>query len=186
VTVTLAKWTIEDYHRIIEAGILDDRPVELLNGEIVEMVPEGIPHSASSTDSRDYLIRVLGDRAIVREGHPITIPESHSEPEPDLAIVEPKSEEYWEHHPYPENIFWLIEFSHSSLSKDLNEKAAIYARAGIREYWVVDLRRIAVVVMRDPDGESGTYGSQITISEGTIRPIAFPDVEIDLSRILRF
>lgn len=184
-TLTLAKWSIEDYHQMIESGLLDDRAVELLNGEIVEMVPEGTPHSSSSTETRDYLIRLLGDRAIVREGHPISIPESHSEPEPDLAIVEPQPDRYWEHHPYPDNVFWLIEFSNSSLNKDLKEKAKIYAHAGIGEYWVVNLRRGLLIVLREPDRESGEYGSRVTLTEGTVQPLAFPDVEIDISRILR-
>lgn len=85
--LSTTKWTIEDYHRMIAAGILDDRPVELLNGEIVEMSPEGEPHAHDSTEVRDYLIAVLGSRAKVRDGKPITIASSNSEPEPDIAFL---------------------------------------------------------------------------------------------------
>jgi Uma2 family endonuclease len=186
-TLTTAKWTIDDYHQMIESGILAGRPVELLNGEIIEMPPEGTPHSSQSTGAKEYLSRLLGERALVREGHPITILASDSEPEPDLAIVQRLHEfvedEYWEHHPYPENIFWVIEYSDSSLKKDLEAKAKLYAAAGICEYWVINLKTMELVVMRDP--RNGEYGSQLVWTEPTIRPVAFPDLEIAVGRLLR-
>jgi Uma2 family endonuclease len=181
--LTTAKWSIEDYHQIIKAGILDDRQVELLNGEIIEMPPEGETHSSSSTVSRNHLIQKLGERATVREGHPITIPASNSEPEPDLAIVRRDEEDYWEHHPYPADIFWLIEFSDSSLKKDLDSKAKIYAAADIPEYWIVNLKQMEIVVMRNP--VNGEYRSQITCSNDTISPLAFPDISIEVAKLLR-
>lgn len=84
-TVTTAKWTVEDYHRMIDAGILDDRRVELLNGEIIEMSPEGIPHADLSDEAAGYLRRLLGERARIRDSKPVTLP-NNSEPEPDLCI----------------------------------------------------------------------------------------------------
>lgn len=81
--VTTAKWTIDDYHRMIQVGLLDDRRVELLNGEIVEMSPEGESHAYYCTATKDYLTKLLGNRATIREAKPITIPTSYSEPEPD-------------------------------------------------------------------------------------------------------
>jgi Uma2 family endonuclease len=116
-TLTTAKWTLDDYHRMIDVGILVDRRVELLYGEIVEIAPEGTPHSYYSDESATCLRTLLGNRARVREAKPITLPNT-SEPEPDLAIVEPLGTVYLEHHPYPENIFWLIEFSNTSLTLD--------------------------------------------------------------------
>jgi Uma2 family endonuclease len=180
-TVTIAKWTLDDYHRMIEAGILDDRHVELLKGEIVEMVPEGEPHAYGSTTARKYLERLLDARVEVRDGKPITLPKN-SEPEPDLAIVEPLGREYRSHHPYPENIFWLIEYSNFSLNKDLELKSKIYAEAGIREYWVVNLKKLQLVVFRDP--EDGEYTSKTTLAGGTIQPLAFPTVSVDVARII--
>lgn len=186
-TGTTAKWSIENYHQMIKAGILDESSVELLNGEIIEMPPEGTPHSSLSTGVREYLSQLLGARALVREGHPITIPFSNSEPEPDLAIVqrlhENVEDEYWEHHPYPENIYWLIEFSDSSLKKDLDAKAKTYAAARISEYWVVNLKDIELVVMREPI--NGEYRSRVVFLSGIVAPLAFSDVEIQVSRLLR-
>jgi Uma2 family endonuclease len=114
-TVTTAKWTVDEYHRMIAAGILDDRRVELLKGEIVEIPPEGEPHAYFSSEAGAYLVRLLGDRATIRQSKPITLP-NNSEPEPDIAIVQPLGREYLEHHPYPRNIFWLIEYSDSSIA----------------------------------------------------------------------
>jgi Uma2 family endonuclease len=182
-TITTAKWTIEEYHRMIEAGILDDRKVELINGEIIEMSPEGVPHAGLGSAGGDYLRSLLKDRAIVREGHPITLP-NDSEPEPDLAIVEPLEEVYFsEHHPYVENIFWLIEYSESSLLKDTELKRKTYAAAGIREYWVVNLKTRELIVYRDP--VNGNYQSEVKLIDGDIYPLAFPTIAVSVNRILR-
>ena len=181
-TVTHAKWTVEDYHRMVEAGILDDRQVELLNGEIIETVLEGTPHANLSTKGANYLRKLLGDRVEIREGKPITLP-NHSEPEPDIAVVQPLEEEYFEHHPYPENIFWLIELSNASLEKDLEVKRKTYATAGIAEYWVVNLKQMELIVFRSPN--NGDYQQETTLTEGLIDPVAFPDAAVAVERFLK-
>ncbi len=181
-TLTTAKFTLDDYHRMIDTGILDDRAVELLNGEIIEMAPEGEPHAYTNTEARDYLIALLGERAKIRDAKPISIPSSNSEPEPDLAIVQPLGRAYREHHPYPDDIFWLIEFSDSSLKKDLDPKAKLYAAAGILEYWVVNLNAQQVVVFRNP--VNGSYQSEQVLSQGNIFPLAFPDIAVSVRRLL--
>jgi Uma2 family endonuclease len=179
--LTTAKWTVEDYHQMIEAGILENRHVELLNGEIVEMPPEGIPHAYFSDETAEYLRELLGGRVKIREGKPITL-SNNSEPEPDIAIFQPLGSTYLEHHPYPENIFWLIEFSNSSLTKDLEDKNKIYAAAAIQEYWVVNLRKMQLIVFRAPvDGE---YQLTNSLTEGNINPLAFPDVSVSVKRLL--
>ena len=179
--VTTAKWTIDDYHRMIQVGLLDDRRVELLNGEIVEMSPEGEPHAYYCTATKDYLTKLLGNRATIREAKPITIPTSYSEPEPDLAIVQPLGREYLQHHPYPDNIFWLIEFSNSSLAKDLEVKRQTYAEGNIREYWVRDLLNQQLIVFREP--MEGDYASRLSLTSGNISPLAFPDVAVAVERL---
>lgn len=180
--VTIAKWTLEQYHQMIKAGILDHQRVELLNGEVVEVSPEGEPHAFYSRTNAKYLEQLLGDRAEVLQGKPITILATQSEPEPDIAIVQPLGREYLQHHPYPENIFWLIEFSNTSLKKDLDPKANVYDIAGISEYWVVNLQSMKLIVMRDP--VEGVYQSQVTLTDGIINPIAFSDVVISVRRLL--
>jgi len=179
-TITLAKWSIEDYHRILNAGVFDNQSVELLKGEIVNMSPEGESHAYFSSTAAEYLMQLLGDLALIRSAKPITLP-NDSEPEPDIAIVERLGREYLEHHPYPQNIFWLIEYSDSTLEKDLDLKTKVYAEVGIPEYWVVNLRKRQVVVFRDP--EDSDYLSKFTISEGTINPLAFPEVSVSVASI---
>lgn len=181
-TTVATRWSVEDYHRIIETGILADRAVELLNGVVIDMAPEGTPHAAYSHEAGDYLRSVLGNRAKVREGKPITLlPDS--EPEPDIAIVYPHPiEVYLQHHPYPEDVFWIIEFSDSSLNKDLNAKNKIYAAAGMKEYWVVNLRELSLTIFRKP-GISG-YQFEHKLFQGTVSPLAFPEVSISISRLL--
>jgi Uma2 family endonuclease len=181
-SVTTAKWTLDEYHRMIEVGLLDDRRVELLNGEIVEMSPEGEPHAYFSHEAAKYLGRLLGDRADIRQGKPITIPTSASEPEPDLAIVQALGREYLQHHPYPENIFWLIESSNTSLSKDMNAKRKTYAAAGIHEYWVIDLKHHQLKVFRDP--ANGDYQSERELTTGKICPLAFSEIEISVQQLV--
>lgn len=181
-TLTTAKWTVKDYHCMIAAGILAGRHVELLNGEIVEMAPEGESHAYSSDEAGEYLIYLLGDRAKVRQGKPITLPQSNSEPEPDIAVVQRLGRDYRKHHPYPENIFLLIEYSDSSLGKDLEVKSKVYAAAGIPEYWVINLQTMQLIVFRVPTDEG--YQSTDTLTQGEIHPLAFPDLAVSIERLL--
>jgi Uma2 family endonuclease len=179
-TITTAKWTIAEYHQLVETGILDDRPVELLEGIIVDMAPEGMPHAVYCSESVDYLKSLLGSRAKVREAHPITLP-NDSEPEPDIAIVRAPSRQYLTHHPYPADILWLIEYANTTLKKDINEKKRVYAEAGIQEYWVVNLQTPELIVFRDLERDN--YRSETKLATGNIFPLSFPDLRVDVSRL---
>jgi Uma2 family endonuclease len=182
-TVTLYRWTVDRYHRAVEAGIFDGQPLELLEGELIEMSPEGIPHAGLSSDAADYLRSQLGNRVKVREAKPITLP-NDSEPEPDIAIVQPLGEIYkTERHPQVADIFWVIEYSNSSLEKDLGLKDKIYARANIPEYWVVNLKTRALIVFRNPVG--GEYQLRDSLTSGTIYPESFPTVQLEVARLLQ-
>jgi len=180
-TVTPYKWTLDRYHQAIDAGVFDDQLIELLRGELIVMPPEREPHAYYNSEVGDYLRALLGDRAKIREAHPITLP-NDSEPIPDLAIVKPLGATYLEHHPYPSDIFWLIEFSKATLSHDLTVKRAIYAEAGITEYWVVNLNSKELNVFRDLD--QGQYTTEATYKTGTVSPGAFTDLEISVQRLM--
>ncbi|MEH2060249.1 MAG: Uma2 family endonuclease [Nostoc sp.] len=177
---TLAKWTVDDYHRMIAAGILSNRHVELLAGEIVEMTPETPIHYNTAKRSAKYLENLLAGKADVRFNGPITL--QNSEPEPDIAIVRPQDSVYNNCHPEPEDIFWLIEVAKTSQKKDLELKTKIYATALIQEYWVIDLSSKQVTVFRQP--QNGQYFIQQVISEGVISPLAFPDIQISIEQLL--
>jgi Uma2 family endonuclease len=176
-----ARISLEQYHRMVDAGILEDCRVELLQGIIVEMSPEGIPHASKRTNAQEHLARVLGDRVQLRIGAPITLP-SGSEPEPDIAVVRRLADGYSTHHPYPEDIYWVIEYSSTSLDKDLGVKAEIYASEGIPEYWVINLKQNILIVFCDP--VDGKYQSRQEITSGTINPLAFPNVAIEVTQLL--
>ena len=181
-TLIAAKWSLDDYHQMIETGILDDRAVELINGEIIQMSPEGVPHSFYCRETVKYLRSILGERAEVSEAHPITLP-NNSEPEPDIAIVKTPYTIYKTRHPIPDDIFWLIEVSNATLSTDLGVKKELYARSGILEYWVMNLQTSELVVFKNltPDG----YQSETRFNSGNISALAFPDIAIDISRLFR-
>ena len=180
-TLTTYKWTIENYHKAVEKGIFEGESIELLNGEIIVMSPEREPHAYYNTEVGDYLRNLLGNKAKIRDNKPITLP-NNSEPEPDIAIVKPLGKEYLKHHPYPEDIFWIIEFSQATLNKDLNEKKDIYAQGGIIEYWVVDLKNLQLQVFRDLVNNNYTW--EYTFKKGQISPLSFPEITIEIETLI--
>jgi Uma2 family endonuclease len=175
----LTKWSIEDYHEMINQGILVNHKVELLAGDIIEMSPESPLHTVYGEGLANYLRNCLNGLAWVREARPITL--NNSEPEPDIAIVKLPWFKYSTHHPYSEDIFWLIEVSDSTLNYDLNYKQKIYAQANILEYWVLDIKAQKVVIFRDSDLKR--YETKQEFNEGEISPLAFPNVKIPVAKI---
>ena len=177
---TLVKWTISDYHKMIQSDILTGRNCELINGEIIEMSPELPQHYNTAKRSVSYLENLLKEKADVRFNGPITL--ANSEPEPDIAIVKLPESKYNQHHPYPDDIFWLIEVANTSLSKDLSIKKNIYAEAQIAEYWIINLQTQELMVFRQPD--NGDYLVSIKWQASIINPLAFPEIEIIVSQLL--
>jgi Uma2 family endonuclease len=144
-TAATYKWTLDHYHQAVEAGVFDAQPVELLKGELIVMPPEGEPHTYFSDRLSKVLQRLLGNRAQVREAKPIILP-NDSQPELDIAVVYPLDTVYLEHHPYPENIFWLIEYSNTTLNKDLTSDISwsfpyptlmLRIQRGLRNPWLL-------------------------------------------------
>jgi Uma2 family endonuclease len=179
-TLIAAKWSIDDYHQMVDTGLLDDRSVELINGEIIQVAPEGVEHSFYCSNTAKYLRSLFGDLVEIHEAHPITLP-NDSEPEPDIAILKTPASRYRTHHPYHDDIFWLIEIANSTLVKDLGVKKELYAAAGIVEYWVMDLQKVELVVFRDLNAD--IYQSETHLNNGTICPIAFPDIGVDINQL---
>lgn len=178
----LHAFTVEDYHRMHEVGIFTDRdPVELLDGLLVAVVGEGPRHAeVVSRLARFYIGNLLDrDDLRVRVGAPVTLP-PHSEPQPDLAVVEAASATF-EHHPPTAHL--AIEVSFSSIGIDLIRKARIYARAGLPEYWVIDLVQGRAVIHRDPVGDH--YEDVTFVAPGALLvPLAVPAPPLDLAALL--
>lgn len=181
-SVTTYKWTLEQWHQLVETGVLAGQNVEFIEGEIIHMSPEGIPHSFSNQSIGNYLKELLKETAIILERYPITL--DNSEPQPDITIVRYPRDIYRNHHPLPEDIYLLIEISNSTLKFDLSTKAALYARNQIKEYWIVDLVNKKLIVHTHPIGNS--YSSINKYSSGTISCSSFPDIDIALNKLLLF
>lgn len=145
---TLHPLSVDDYLRMVDVGILDeDDKVELLEGAIFAMSPEGRPHRAILARLMEYIVRGLADPLLmVTGGSPLEL-RPDSMPQPDFSVV--NRAEVTPHNA-SEGAHLVVEVSYSSLRKDLNRKARIYARAGIREYWVVDLQARVVHVHLEP------------------------------------
>ena len=166
----------------MDTGILEGKPVELLEGDIIEMSPEGIEHSYTNQSVSDYLRYLFKEQAQVRDSHPITL--DNSEPEPDIAMVRLPETIYRNHHPYPQDIYWLIEVSNNTLQKDLEQKMITYARNSIPEYWVIDLKNKKLIVHTQL--QNNRYSQVTELKSGTIASQAFPDIEIDLEKLLLY
>ncbi len=178
----LKKWNVEDYHHMIECGILTSADqVELLEGAIVQWHPQRSPHAATTQCASDYLREVLRGQVIVRVQLPITLPPD-SEPEPHIAIVRLDPRKYFDRHPQPEDILFLAEVADSTLNKDRTCKAKLYAKANISEYWALDVNKRRVLGFRCSDGDR--YSEEFTLSENdSIELSAFPEILISIGQL---
>lgn len=132
--------TVQEYHRMGETGILqEDEHLELINGEIIQMTPIGSYHASCVAKLTRLLGQSVADSAIVWVQNPIQVGES-SEPEPDIALLKPRLDFYAEHHPRPKDVFLIIEVADTSVEYDRETKLPLYAKAGIPEVWIVNLK----------------------------------------------
>lgn len=176
-------FTVEEYHRMAEAGIFteDDR-VELIEGEVLEMAAIGRRHAGCVNRLTRLFTQGAGSRAVVSVQNPIQLGEL-SEPEPDLTLARTREDFYSEGHPAPGDILLLVEVTDTSHRYD-EVKIALYARHGVPEVWQVDLEEETVYLCREPSG-SGAYGSIHTARRGDIlSPEALPDLQLPVAAIL--
>jgi Uma2 family endonuclease len=169
-----------EYDRLVQAGFFEqDDKIELLEGVIVQMTPQGLGHAAAIERLTQLLVLALAPRARVRVQLPYAASEI-SEPEPDLAVVPPGEPEQ----SHPDRALLLIEVAESSLNKDRRVKTRIYAASGVPEYWVVDVSGRTVEVRTDP-GDEAYRQVRVARPGDTISLRAFPDVEIAVSDVIR-
>jgi Uma2 family endonuclease len=185
--VTPKRFTIEEYHQLIELGFLKEGDrIELIRGELIQMVAKGTPHTVCGSILCRQLDRLLGDRAVIRGQDPITLP-NQSEPEPDVAIAQGKDEDYLAHHPYPEDIFLVVEISDSTLDYDQTKKLELYAEAGIANYWIVNLNARQLEGYSQPyqnaQGKFSYLSKQIHLPNEKVGIPGFEDALLDLRRI---
>ncbi|KAM3096058.1 Uma2 family endonuclease [Phormidesmis sp. 146-35] len=182
--IALRQISVQDYHRMSEAGILHpDERVELLEGQIIKMAAKRTAHRAAVSRVNHLLKERLGDRVLICLQDPIRL-DDYSEPEPDVAVVRPDPLYYEDHHPTPAEVFLLIEVAYTSLKFDYETKALAYGRSGIADYWVLDVNDRKLHVFRMPNATG--YQSETILSEAlTIAPLAFPDCLIVVKELLR-
>lgn len=177
----LKRWTVEEYHRMIAAGIFaPGQRLELLDGQIIEMIPQEPPHASQTSSISNDFVLWFASKAWIRCQLPVTLSEN-SEPEPDIAVVRIDPNRYRDRHPSPSDIFLIIEIADSTLSYDRNRKAKLYAKANIPEYWIVNLNQRQVIVLRQPEDQQYQI-EQILQPTDSIAPLAFPEIVIDLER----
>jgi len=181
-TVVRRRFTVDEYHRMAEAGILgeDDR-VELIEGEIVTMSPIGSRH-ASCVAKLTALFSRVQEQWIVWVQNPIRLGK-HSEPQPDVALLKPREDFYATAHPGPEDILLVVEIAETSTDYDRTVKVPLYARFGIPEVWLVDLAGEHIEVYRKPSPQGYREVQHLRRGRKVI-PQELPCIQIAVDDIL--
>lgn len=149
------RWTADDVLRMVEAGVLDeDAHVELIDGELIEMTPQGPLHRMSTVRIRRRLERAFGTGFYVQDHSPVDAGRD-SMPEPDVAVV--RGPECFDRHPGPDDVELVLELAYTSHAAD-TAKVHVYAAAGFRAYWLVDLVARRITVYSEPHVEDREYG----------------------------
>lgn len=179
----LKRWTVQDYHRMAELGLLDQAErTELIGGQVILMAAKGTPHVVALSLTANLLRDRLGTRALTRAQDPIQL-DDYSEPEPDLAVVRGAILDYLDHHPQPAEVYWVMEVADSTLKTDCGVKDKAYAWSGITEYWVLDVTGRQLHVFREPT-PTGYAHHEILTEPANVAPLAFPDVSLSLAAML--
>ncbi|MFQ3632174.1 Uma2 family endonuclease [Roseiflexus sp.] len=176
------QFTVNDYHRMRETGILteDDR-VELIDGEVRLMSPVGPFHAAIVKRLNALLSTKTGEQAIISIQDPIQL-DDHTEPEPDIAILRFDDTWYAQRHPTPADIFFVIEVADTSLEYDRDEKLPRYAASGIQEAWLIDIEAETVAQYTQP--AHNIYTLKQTFKRGElIRSATFPAITLPVDHI---
>jgi Uma2 family endonuclease len=171
-----------EYHRMAEVGILkeDDR-VELIEGELVAMTPIGTRHAGTLARLIRLFIPVIGNSTVLWPQNPVRL-DRRNEPQPDLALLLPRKDDYRTRIPGPSDVLLLIEVADSTVEYDRKVKMPLYARSGIVESWLVDLDEGVVEVHRDP--QEGRYTSVTEHGPGqTLSPERLPGLALDLTEL---
>ncbi len=183
-TVHRRKLSSDEFHRMAAAGILgeDDR-VELIDGEMIEMAPIGTRHLAKVNRLSRMLSLAVGQNAIVSTQNPIALP-AQNEPQPDIALLRPRSDDYEGSMPRAADVLLIIEVADATLAYDRDVKIPIYARHGIAEVWLFDIQSGSLSVYRDP-GPRGFQRVLTTKRDETVSPHLVPNIKIDLTEVWR-
>lgn len=178
-------WTRDEYYKIAEFGLFEGQHVELIEGQVIEMSPQGSVHAATITRVSKALEAIFGPGYYARGQMPLDIG-ALSVPEPDVAIVEGTWDDYESAHPTTATL--VVEVAETSLTYDRTTKASLYAKAGIAEYWIVNLVDRLLEVYRQPGSGPNAlagYGENLILTPAeTIAPLAKPETRIAVADLL--
>lgn len=150
------RWTREEYYKLGETDFFADKRVELIEGEVIEMSPMYSPHMTSVTLADDVMREVFGKGWVVRIQGPLSLG-TDSDPQPDVAVVAGKTRDFKDAHPSTAAL--VIEVAVSSLDYDRKQKSSLYAKAGIKDYWIINVEDEQLEVYRRPIADAnGIYG----------------------------
>jgi len=175
-------WTRSECDGLSSSGVLDRQRLELIEGELIDKMGKKRPHVNSVTLLLSWLVGVFGARRVNPEAPIDVAPEDNpsSEPEPDLIVLKRDLADFTKQNPRPEDLELVIEVADATLAFDLVTKAGLYARAGIVEYWVLDIAARRMIVHRDP--HAGRYASVTAYSsEEWVSPLAAPASSLQVS-----
>lgn len=166
-----ARFTRSDYGRMADAGVFEGRRVELLDGEVMVMTPQGSAHASAVARIMRVLAMALGDRAALRPQLPLGL-DDHSEPEPDVVVCSPDLRDYADRHPEAADVWLVVEVSDASLAYDRGPKTTVYAKAGIPTFWIINIPERCLEVHQDPEPALGRYRSRARLEEQDV--VAIP------------
>jgi Uma2 family endonuclease len=187
VPLTPRRWQRAEYDRLVDLGVFEGEPLELLAGQLVVAEPKGAYHVTAVTKIEYALRAVLPPGWLVRTQAPVWL-DDESEPEPDVVVVPGALDDYRDAHPSQPPL--LIEVAESSLAFDRRQKGRLYARAGVADYWIVNLVDRVVEVYRDPRPDPAaahgwSYGAVARLTPpATVTPAAFPAIRIAVADLL--
>lgn len=174
------QWTREEYEQAAQAGLFQDRRVELVDGALYDMAPHLTPHATGIRLVVRALETIFTDGYDIRSQLPLSL-DPRSEPEPDVAVVTGGPRDYLTHH--PSTAVLVVEVADSSQYHDRKRKASLYARAELPDYWIVNLRLDQVEVLREP--VDGLYRTRRIYRRGeTISPLARPEATLTVDDLL--
>lgn len=177
-------WTRDEYYHLAEAGILGpEERVELIEGEIVQRVsPIGAPHVTAVSKTAQVLGQLFGAGNTTRVQSPLTLSD-RSEPEPDVLVAKGRIDDYADHHPSAAEVVLLVEVADATLKYDWGRKAGLYARAGIKDYWVLNLIDRCLEVHRKPS-PNGYRSVEIFTEPDLVVPLSAPGMSIKVADLL--
>ena len=177
------RFSVKEYDLMVDVGILSPRDrVELIDGHIVHKAAVSSHHAGCVTYLSNTILPMLGRRVNVRVRGPVCLSE-YSEPEPDIALLRPRSDFYRDAHPRAGDVMLIVEVSHSTVEYDRDVKAPLYAAAGIPELWLVNLDEDFIDGLSDPDG-AGYRAARRYVRGERIAPSLLPDAALEVSEIL--